>query len=183
MSFNDQILVMSFGIGLLPVFSEEAIKTITEIRSEILSDTGVLLPLIRIMDDTGEEKLTCTLRYGEKALCSKSYDSANGVTIIDIGQAVSAALKSHVALFVNRHMVKLLLESLRESVPFTVDGVIPERISLSQMKRILLALLVTQGISIRNLARIIDMADDLIDQTSDMNEISLHIARELKPCE
>lgn len=64
-------------------------------------------------------------------------------------------------------MTKLLLENLKHSFPFCVDGVVPERISLSKLKVVLKAL-VKNGHSISDLYTIIETLDDVIDDTDDI---------------
>lgn len=168
--YNDQLLLVNVGLGLVSVFTKEFIQQFSTIRSRVLADTGVLLPLFRIMDDASAGEHRCSLSYGAKTLWCRDFASPTEQTGADILAMLHDAVLSHLPLFVNRHMVKVLLENVRECLPFVVEGIVPERISLSQMKQIV-ASLVQQGKSVRNLPLIIDLADNLIDETSDITEI------------
>lgn len=178
----DQIKIC-FGIEVIPLFTTEYIQAFTQLRREYLTKYGVLLPYIRIMDDAALlEKQCCIVVLGKVWYDRKFQDITEDMenNRQEILSSLKEIIDANLHLFVNRHMVKLLLENLKCGFPFCVDGVVPERLSLSKFKAILKTL-VKRGISISDLYTIIETIDDNIDDISDVPALAEIISKVILP--
>lgn len=136
---------------------------IMDARRRILEDAGVLLPIIRVRDEAALPDGRCALLLGGIQVDDAAVDdsTAEGVAL-----TAEAMLRGHLASFVNRHMVKLLVERLREDMPFAVEGVIPERVTLSRLTRVLRAL-TAAGRPARSLLPVVEALDTAFDTGAD----------------
>lgn len=179
-SISDQMIVVSFGMSLIPCFVPDYVKEFSNIRVNILHNMGVLLPAIRIMDNCELPEYKCVLTLFGEEVWSKIYEESIDIVQIDILSSVKITIQNHLPEFVNRHMIKLLVESLKVGMPFIVDGVIPERIELSLLRTIL-KFLVSRQVSIRNLVKIIENLDELIDDIDDRQLLMKTMIERLNP--
>lgn len=162
----DQIKI-TFGADLIPLFSSEYLQEFSQTRREYLIKSGVLLPYIRLRDDTEFDNKQLRIEILGKTYSDHVFTEISDSLKPEILSAVKSAIDANLHLFVNRHMTKILLENLKNSFPFCVDGVVPERISLSKLKVVLKAL-VKNGYSISDLYTIIETLDDVIVDTDDI---------------
>ncbi len=161
---------MQFGEGLVPFITDDFLKRIAALRGEVLNESGVLLPAIRIRDVAELEDsqvhiyLLGRLRNDMRMDISGTDSPAVYAQIQDqLIDTLKASIQEDLSGFVNRHMVKLLVERLRSELPFCIEGVIPERISLTRLK-VILKDIVRSGRDIKNLAEIIETIDEQIER-------------------
>lgn len=165
----DQILI-TIGSDIIPVFTNEYILEFSQVRRDCLTKRGVLLPYIRIRDDLTLDKMQCRIEILGKARYDHVFTEIGENINREVLSAIREIINTDLHLFVNRHMTKLLIENLKCSFPFCVDGVVPDRISLSKLK-VILKSLVKSGHSISDLYTIIETLDDNIDDTDDVNTL------------
>lgn len=175
---NDLIRV-NFGVGLIPMYSPEFVKRLTRLRHCFLIERGVLLPAIRLTDDITIDANQCTIEILGNVVYTHVFQDQSEFCEESLIALVSESIHANLCKFVNRHMVKLLIENLRNDLPFCVDGVIPERFSLSYLKRILREL-VERQVSIRDLCTVIETIDDNVDDKLDFNTMINKIAAQLQ---
>lgn len=156
-----------FGIDLargMKDFNKDHMPRVAAMRTNILTETGMLLPPIHLKDDlSANAPMQCHIHFFGKAVWENTFTGSASEAIGEVITELERLLRENLALFVNRHMVKLLVENLRASFPFCVEGVVPERVSLTRLKRVCRAL-VAQGVSIRNFLAIVEAADDALDE-------------------
>jgi flagellar biosynthesis protein FlhA len=109
---------------------------------------------------------------------------ANGYTVVDAASVLvthlSEAIKRHAHEVLSRQDVQNLLDTLKQSNPTVVSELIPAQLSVGQVQRILQNLL-AEGISIRNLAAILEKVSDFAGQTKNPDELSEYARRALGP--
>ena len=76
-------------------------------------------------------------------------------------------------------MVAELVENVERKYPKVVQGVVPERVSYSFLKRVLLVLLCEKKRPIHPLVRIIELLDEVIDEKPTAAEAAERVAKEL----
>lgn len=76
-------------------------------------------------------------------------------------------------------MVAELVETVERKYPKVVQGVVPERVSYSFLKRVLLVLLCEKKQPIHPLHRIIELLDEMIDEKLTVTEASVRVAKAL----
>jgi flagellar biosynthesis protein FlhA len=109
---------------------------------------------------------------------------AAGYTVVD----AASVLVTHLAETVRRHCdeiltrqdVQSLLDNLKKTHPAVVNELVPTLLSVGQVQRILQNLL-AEGISIRNLAGILEKVGDCATFTKNPDELSEYARRALVP--
>ena len=95
---------------------------------------------------------------------------AAGYTVVDPASIIithlTEVVRQHAGELISLQDVKLLVDGLRERMPAVVDEATPELLSLGEVHRVLAALL-TEGVSIRDLATILEMLSDKARITKD----------------
>ncbi len=88
---------------------------------------------------------------------------ASGFTVVDattvLATHITEIVRGHAADLMDRQSVKALLESLKERLPVIVEELVPGKLSLAQVHKVL-QLLLKERVSIRNLAVICETLGD-----------------------
>ena len=109
---------------------------------------------------------------------------AGGYTVVD----AASVLVTHLAETVRRHCheiltrqdVQALLDNLKKTHPAVVNELVPGQVSIGQIQRVLQNLL-AEGISIRNLAGILEKVGDCASFTKNPDDLSEYARRALGP--
>jgi len=107
---------------------------------------------------------------------------ASGYTVVDAASVLvthlSETVKRNCHEILSRQDVQALLDNLKETHPTVVTELIPAHLNVGQVQRILQNLL-AEGISIRNLAGILEKVSDHAGVTKNPDELSEHARRAL----
>src|SRR5688572_27166659 len=107
---------------------------------------------------------------------------ASGYTVVDAASVLithlSETVKRHCHEILSRQDVQLLLDNLKQTHPTVVNELIPAQLNVGQVQRILQNLL-AEGISIRNLAGILEKVSDYTTTSKNPDELSEHARRAL----
>jgi flagellar biosynthesis protein FlhA len=105
-----------------------------------------------------------------------------GYTVVDAASVMvthlSESLRRHCHEVLSRQDVQNLLDNLKQTHPAVVNELIPAQLGIGQLQRILQNLL-AEGISIRNLAGILEKVGDYTSVTKNPDELSEHARRAL----
>jgi flagellar biosynthesis protein FlhA len=105
-----------------------------------------------------------------------------GFTVVDAPSVLithlSETVRRHLHEILTRQDVQALLDNLKQTHPAVVNELIPGQLSVGQVQRILQNLL-AEGISIRNLAGILEKVGDYASITKNPDELSEHARRAL----
>jgi flagellar biosynthesis protein FlhA len=105
-----------------------------------------------------------------------------GFTLVDATSVLvthlSEIVKRHCHSLLSRQDVQTLLDNLKQTHPTVVNELIPAQLNVGQVQRILQNLL-AEGISIRNLAGILEKVSDYAAFTKNPDELSEHARRAL----
>ena len=108
----------------------------------------------------------------------------NGYTVVDGASVLvthlSETIKRNCHEILSRQDVQVLLDNLKQTHPTVVTELIPGQLNVGQVQRILQNLL-AEGISIRNLASILEKVSDYASVTKNPDELSEHARRALGP--
>ncbi|MBE0539902.1 MAG: flagellar biosynthesis protein FlhA [Verrucomicrobia bacterium] len=111
----------------------------------------------------------------------KSAEAA-GYTVVDAASVLvthlSETVRRNCHEILSRQDVQLLLDNLKQTHPTVVNELIPAQLTVGQVQRILQNLL-TEGISIRNLAGILEKVSDHAQVSKNPDELSEHARRAL----
>ncbi|MEO8426459.1 MAG: flagellar biosynthesis protein FlhA [Verrucomicrobiota bacterium] len=105
-----------------------------------------------------------------------------GFTVVDAASVLvthlSETIKRNCHEILSRQDVQMLLDNLKQTNPTVVNELIPAQLTVGQVQRILQNLL-AEGISIRNLAGILEKVSDYATVTKNPDELSEHARRAL----
>lgn len=111
----------------------------------------------------------------------KSAEAA-GYTVVDAPSVMvthlSETVRRNAHEILSRQDVQLLLDNLKQTHPTVVNELIPAQLTVGQVQRVLQNLL-AEGISIRNLAGILEKVSDYAGVTKNPDELSEHARRAL----
>ena len=106
----------------------------------------------------------------------------SGFTVVDAPSVLithlSESVRRHCHEIITRQDVQALLDNLKQTHPAVVNELIPGQLSIGQVQRILQNLL-AEGISIKNLAGILERVGDFASYTKNPDELSEHARRAL----
>ena len=106
----------------------------------------------------------------------------HGYTVVDAASVLvthlSETVRRHGHEILSRQDVQVLLDNLKETHPTVVTELIPAQLTVGHVQRILQNLL-AEGISIRNLAGILEKVGDYASVTKNPDELSEHARRAL----
>ncbi|HWD93787.1 MAG TPA: flagellar biosynthesis protein FlhA [Verrucomicrobiae bacterium] len=107
-----------------------------------------------------------------------------GYTVVDAVSVLvthlSETVRRHCHEILTRQDVQALLDNLKQTHPAVVNELIPAQLTVGQVQRVLQNLL-AEGISIRNLAGILEKVSDNASQTKNPDELSEYARRALGP--
>jgi len=107
-----------------------------------------------------------------------------GYTVVDAVSVMvthlSETVRRHCHEILTRQDVQSLLDNLKQTNPAVVNELVPAQLTVGQVQRILQNLL-AEGISIRNLAGILEKVSDYASVTKNPDELSEHARRALGP--
>jgi flagellar biosynthesis protein FlhA len=107
---------------------------------------------------------------------------ASGYTVVEAATVISTHLmetvRRHAADLLSRQHTRELLDGLKESHPALVDDVVPNKLSLGVVHRVLQRLL-RESIPIRDLVSILEALSDAADQTKDPESLAEQVRRAL----
>ena len=107
---------------------------------------------------------------------------ANGYVVVEPTTVVAThlmeVLKANAAELLGRQDVQEMVDALKETYPALVDEVIPAKVSLGVLHRVLQRLL-RERVPIRDLVTILESLADVADQTKDPEALTEHVRRAL----
>ncbi len=85
-------------------------------------------------------------------------------------------IREHAAELLTRQNVREMLDGLKETHPALVDDVVPGKLSLGVVHRVLQRLL-KEGLSVRDLATVLEVLSDASETTKDPEQLTEHVRR------
>ncbi len=155
-------LLIDFGLETIPCITE-GLKTdyINQKRKELVQDTGMLLPLIRLKDNWKLKDREVRILSYDRVLWVKEFERTDENTFHQIIDQVITECIQHYAEIINKQVIKTMVDNLKELYPGIADGLIPEKISYLALQRKLQSILADKG-NIRDLIHILeDMEENL----------------------
>jgi flagellar biosynthesis component FlhA len=166
-------LVFEAGTGFVELLMEEhknQFPCIQILRERMASQYGILLPVLRIRDN---EEIGATeyriISYGH-ILDSKIVKNIAQTTFKDLCEHLERVTLEHFGKIINRQMVKTLVDNVAENYPAVIQGVIPEKVPLALLQKILSGL-VEKQIPIRNLVKIIEVLEEEADSSKNVEQL------------
>lgn len=149
-------LVLEFGVGLIShIVSGLETDYVNKQRMLLVKNTGKLMPLLRIRDNTELKENEYRISAYDNILFTAFIDEKEEEPYKRIIDDVMDVCDKNYAVILNKNIVKLMIDNLSELYPGIVDDIVPSKISYLQIKKELQKL-VEEGKSIRNLIGILE---------------------------
>lgn len=105
-----------------------------------------------------------------------------GYTVVDPSSIISTHLtevvKKHAYELLTRQDVKQLIDNVKENNPTLIEELVPNQMSIGEIQKVL-ANLLREGVSIRDLLSILDTLSDYIHVTRDVNILTEYVRQKL----
>lgn len=173
-------IVLEAGESLIPILVEESrscFQSIRELREKLAAQYGVLLPIVHIKDNPEIDNYEYRISVYDKVIYSTT-SQGETLTFREICNSLETVCIEHYDSILNRHTIQILLDNVEEKYPAVVKGVIPNKVSLSLIQKVLPEILKKKG-SIRNLVKIIELLEDEVQNTQEAVELSKIIINKL----
>lgn len=167
-------LVLEAGsdyIELLSAEQKQQFQGIHALREALAKKYGILLPVLRIRDNPELGPCEYRILAYDAVLWSHTPKSMEGITFADLCEALERTVIENYDKIVNRQMIQLLVSNAAKKYPFAVNGVIPEKIELSILQKVLSGIVVRKK-PIRNLIKIIEVLEEEIKNTMDADRLT-----------
>lgn len=170
-SILSEPLVVEAGSGLVELLVEEhknQFPSIQRLREQMATQYGILLPVLRIRDNSNIGEREYRILSYDQVLYSELVRTGEEITFQDICERLEKITIEHFKIIINRQMVQTLVDNVADKYPAVIKGVIPDKISLSLLQKVISGIVERQR-TIRNLVKIIEILEDEVEFTKEVN--------------
>ena len=128
-------------------------------RKELVMQTGMLMPILKIKDNLELEKNAYRILSYDKEIFSDKVNDIDDAVYKSMIEQMTGVCRDNYATIINKQIVKLMIDNLKEQFPGIADGLVPEKISYLQVERKLQAM-IKRGESIRDLIHILEELEE-----------------------
>lgn len=156
------IISLTFGEELVPMFVEEnkqGFPHVNAFRREIASQWGLVLPAIRVMDDFVLEPAEYQICVNGVPVCKETLTSRDESGWKMICAKLKEQIFAHLGHIINNQTIYYMVENLKKNYPYVVEGIVPERISYSLLRQVILCLLTEYRRAVNPLILIIESVE------------------------
>lgn len=173
-------VLLEIGIGLLEAAAVESSKgfpEVNEIRKRVAASFGILIPQVRIRDNTEIGQFTYRILVYDTNLFEYTFENEGEVAFSQIYKALEENCIKNYGKIINKQLTKQLTDNLEEKYPEVIKGVISDKISLIQFQDILIEIYKKKG-TIHNLIKIVERLDDMAGRYKEMEELKAEIIKD-----
>ncbi len=166
-------VVVEAGSGLIPLLEQEnrsQFNSIRNLRMKLATNYGILLPVIRVRDNVELGKQEYTISVYDKLIYTAAAEGEK-FSFSDICNSLETVCIENYDKIMNHQMVQTLLDNVEEKYPAVVKGIIPDKISLALIQKVLAGIL-KRNKTIRNLVKIIELLEEEVLHTRDAEELT-----------
>lgn len=151
-------LRIEIGTGLIPCIVE-GLETdyVHQCRKKLAVQTGMLLPVLRILDNVEYAEHEVCIRSYDKVLLQKEYAEVSMQTFRAIIDEAVRLCRENYAGILNKHLVKCMMDNLQEQYPGVLDGLVPDRVGYHEVMQYLKKIIAERG----NLRDLIHLMEEL----------------------
>ncbi len=167
-------LVLEAGTGYVELLTselKEQFPQIHDLRKALARKYGILLPVLRIRDNPELGQYECRILAYDEVLWSHTKENIEGMTFADLCEPLENTVIEHYDKIVNRQMIQQLIANAARKYPYAINGVVPEKVPLSILQKVLSSLVVKRK-SIRGLMKILEVLEEEIGRTTDADRLT-----------
>lgn len=152
-------LLIEIGMDFVEAFAE-GLKTnfVNEQRKKLVSETGILMPILRIKDNADLDDNEYQIRSYDKVLKREQINTTENNVFQDLILIVVKECEKNYSNILNKQLVKLMMDNLKSMYPGEIDGIIPEKINYLVLLDIMKDVIKRKG-NIRNLIKIVEIVE------------------------
>lgn len=157
-----EVIILQFDMNLTPLFMEEVKQEyphIIELRRQAARQWGIILPLIRLRDQAGLEPSQYEIRINGISVYREVFEGTYPEGVVHILGKLREIIFQNIDQVLNNQSVYYMVENLREEYPYVVDSVVPEVISYSRLRQVLVHLIKDFGYTTNPLIQIIQLLE------------------------
>ncbi len=159
---QQDVIVLQFDEKLVPLFMEEAKQNcphMIEMRQQAALQWGIILPLIRMQDQSNMEPSQFEICINRVPVYSEIREGTNPEELFYIVGKLKEMVFQNLDQVLNNQCVYYMVESLREENPYVVESIVPEVISYSLLRQVLIHLVKDFGYTAHPLILIIQLLE------------------------
>lgn len=127
-------LVLQFGKDVIPCFVEGVpTNYVNKCRKRLVAATGMLMPILRLRDQTCLEPLEYQILSYDKVLARGKVETVNEQTFQTLIDKTVEICYENYDTILNKQMVKTMVDNMKNLYPGVAEGLIPERISYLEL--------------------------------------------------
>lgn len=152
-------VVLIFSQELVPLFVDNSfVDEVVTLRKDLAKD-GILLPVVRIMDDVNLEPGEFMVLAYQNVLFSETLERIEfGTTMEYIMSRLGEVVRGQYYEILNPDIMKQLTDNLEERSPALISGIVPERISYGLLTEVMKGFL-RRGNSMAYLEKVIEYTE------------------------
>lgn len=156
-NLTSEPLSIEFGVNVIPVIIE-GLKTdyVNEKRMELSREYGMLMPLLRFRDNQNLDDNAYQISIYDKIVTQDDCITDGFESMVD---KAALACKENYPEVLNKQLVKIMVDNLKDRFPGVADGLVPEKISYLKLKQTLQEKL-KKGESIKDLIHILESMEE-----------------------
>ncbi len=156
-NLTSEPLSLEFGANVIPIIVE-GLKTdyVNDKRRELARDAGMLMPLLRFRDRTDLDDDAYQISIYDKVVVQGNCTSDGFKEMVD---KAAVACKENYSDVLNKQLVKVMVDNIKERFPGVADGLVPEKVSYLKLERTLQEKL-KKGESIKDMIHILEELEE-----------------------
>lgn len=178
------VISLQFGMKLVPLFSEEMKQNyphITEVRRQAAGQWGIILPLMRLRDQADLEPSQFEICINGVPVYREIMEGTYPEGLVYMLGKLKEVIFRNLDQVLNNQSVYYMVERIREEYPYVVESIVPEVISYSRLRQVLVCLIRDCGYTANPLILIIQLLEQEFTPASDSRELAERIAARLDP--
>lgn len=165
-------LKLVIGTEVVSVFLDNRfVEKVSELRLR-LSREGILMPIVRIMDQTCIRPKEFFILAYENVLYHEELEEVGGTALDYIIGMLEQTVRSRYAEILNADMIKLLTDNLRIQYPALIDGIVPEKISYGLLLDVVKGFL-NRGNGMQYLPKVLEEMERLLREQPELSVAEL----------
>lgn len=138
------IISVKFSEKLVPIFVEESkqgFPHMNQLRQQIARDWGIIIPPIRVMDELSLQEGQFVIGIHGVPVYEEVVEEINENSLSDILGRLKSEIFQNVGRILNNQGIYCLVENLREKYPYVLESAVPEKITYTRLRQVILRLL------------------------------------------
>lgn len=156
-NLTSEPLSLEFGANVIPIIVE-GLKTdyVNDKRHNLAREAGMLMPLLRFRDRTDLDANAYQVLIYDRVVAQGDCSTDGFKEMVD---KAALACKENYSDVLNKQLVKIMVDNIKERFPGVADGLVPEKISYLKLERTLQEKL-KRGESIKDMIHILEELEE-----------------------